>query len=42
MKNMDEEVLLNSATSDVVEVLSEKRKSWTIGKDTMFILKFQT
>ena len=41
-KNMDEEVLLNSDTSDVVEVLSAKRKDWTIGKDTMFILKFQT
>ena len=41
-KNMDEDVLLNSATSDVVEDLSAKRKSWTIGKDTMFILKFQT
>ena len=41
-KNMNEEVLLNSATSDAVEVLSAKRKSWTTGKNTMFILKLQT
>ena len=41
-KNMDEEVLLNSATSDVVEVLSAKTRELDNWKVTMFLLKFQT
>ena len=41
-KNMDEEVFLTPLHLMQLKFCQQKRKSWTIGKDTMFILKFQT